>query len=169
MSNLNINDTYQGGGDFLKAVDLNKRRVNLTIAGAELKTMKNGENKIVLHFENTEKLLVLNKTNARMIADLLNNDDASRWTGSAITLRPDKTQLQDGRTVDCIRVDIELPAQTNQNSLGARAIAGNPAIAQTPAQAVGAATVPAGAMAGGGQPFGQSPVVAGATDDDVPF
>lgn len=130
---LNVDDNYSGNGSFLKAVDLQKRRANLTISSAKLETLQDG-NKIVLDFENTDKRLVLNKTNANMICDLLGSRDAEQWIGSTITLRPDKTQLQDGRTVDCIRVDFELPAQTHQNSLGARMVAQNPALGQTPIQ-----------------------------------
>lgn len=135
MSNLNIDETYSGGGSFLKASDLQMRRANVTIKGARLETMKDNQSKIVLDFVESEKCLVLNRTNANMIADLLGNRDASQWTGSTISLRPDKTTDPKGNTVDCIRVDFELPPQTNPNSLGARQIAANPAFGQTPAQA----------------------------------
>lgn len=157
---LNINDTYTASGIFLKADDLQKRRANLVIKGAKLETLQDG-NKIVLDFENTDKRLVLNKTNANMICDLLGSRDAEQWTGSAITLRPDKTQLQDGRTVDCIRVDFELPAQPNANSLGGRAMAANPGLGQTPAQTAAAQPV---------SPLGQPPQVdAAISPADVPF
>lgn len=39
-NDLNIDQTYQGGGDFLKADDLKKRRVNLTVAAAKLEELK---------------------------------------------------------------------------------------------------------------------------------
>jgi len=130
---LNIDETYAGGGDFIKAADLQGRRANVTIKGARLEDLQDGK-KIVLDFVETPKRLVLNKTNANMICDLLKNRDAEQWFGSTISLRPDKTQLQDGRTVDCIRVDFELPPQTNSNGLGARVVAANPAFGQNAAQ-----------------------------------
>jgi len=57
-----------------------------------------------------EKKLVLNLTNARMIAELLNATDTEAWIGKEITLRPDKTNYQ-GNLVDCVRVDSVLPNQ----------------------------------------------------------
>lgn len=141
MSNLNIDETYSGGGAFLKAADLQMRRANLTIKGARLETMKDQQNKIVLDFYETEKSLVLNRTNANMIADLLGNRDAGAWAGTVITLRPDKTQDPSGKTVDCIRVDYELPPQTNPQSLGAQRVGQNPALGQTPVQVAAAAPV----------------------------
>jgi hypothetical protein len=134
MSNLNIDEVYTGGGAFLKAADLNMRRANLTIKGARLEQMKDQQNKIVLDFVETEKTLVLNRINSNMIADLLGNRDAGAWAGSVITLRPDKTQDPKGNTVDCIRVDFELPPQSNPNSLGAQRVNANPAFGQNPAQ-----------------------------------
>lgn len=130
---LNIDEHLGGKSNFLKAADLQRQRMNLTIAAAELRNIRD-ENKVVLSFENTEKELVLNKTNGNMIAELLGSRDALQWVNSTITIRPDKTQMQDGKVVDCIRVDFELPQQIHQNSLGARAVGANPLVAQTPQQ-----------------------------------
>ena len=157
-NDLNIDQTYQGGGDFLKADDLKKRRVNLTVAAAKLEELKDGS-KIVLDFEGTEKRLVLNKTNARMCAELLNDRNAGNWIGSTITLRPDKTQLQDGRTVDCIRVDLELPTQIHADSVGSRAITVDPLAGQ-------AATAQPVPMANIGQSLPPNSQIA---DADIPF
>lgn len=106
---MNINDVYQSSSNYLKAEDLKNRRVDVTIN--EAVTEKVGEqDKIVLSFDGKEKKLVLNITNARMIASLLNSTDTGDWIGKEITLRPDKTTFN-GDLVDCLRVDSVLPGQ----------------------------------------------------------
>lgn len=103
------NDIY-GGGDFLKAADLQGKRHPVTIESWEVKESQFGK-QIVLSFVGKDKKFSLNKTNARMITDLLGTDDTDEWIGKTISLRPDKTQNPEGAMVDCIRVDFELPEQ----------------------------------------------------------
>jgi hypothetical protein len=93
----------------LKVEDLNKKRVNLTIKEVEIKEF-DGDQKPVLHFEETEKTFVCNKTNSNMIASLTEEDDTDNWAGYRITLRPDMTTFN-GKPTPCIRVDSELPEQ----------------------------------------------------------
>ena len=106
---MNINKIYQSNGNYLKAEDLKGRRVDVVISSANVEVIQDVE-KIVLSFEGKEKKLVLNITNARMIADLLDATDTEAWIGKEITLRPDKTNYQ-GNLVDCLRVDSVLPNQ----------------------------------------------------------
>jgi len=106
---MNINNIYQSNSNYLKVADLKGRRVDVTIASAEVELIQDVE-KIVLGFEGREKKLILNITNARMIAELLNATDTEVWIGKEITLRPDKTNYQ-GDLVDCLRVDSVLPNQ----------------------------------------------------------
>jgi hypothetical protein len=93
----------------LKVEDLNKKRVNLTIKEVEIKEF-DGDPKPVLHFKETEKTFVCNKTNSNMIASLTEQDDTDDWVGYRITLRPDMTTFN-GKPTPCIRVDSELPEQ----------------------------------------------------------
>lgn len=102
----NIDDVYQNSSNALKAEDLKGHEVKCLINGAELKQFDNG-NKIVLSFQGKEKTLVLNKTNARRIAEQFGNN-TDNWSGSEIILYPDKTEFQ-GKMVDCIRVRPSLP------------------------------------------------------------
>lgn len=99
-----------GGGAYLKAADLQGKRHAVTIEAWEIEEGKFGR-QIVLSFVGKDKKLTLNKTNARMITNLLNTDDLDAWIGHAITLRPDRTPNPDGAMVDCVRVDFELPEQ----------------------------------------------------------
>ena len=69
---------------------------------------------IVLSFTNTDKTMVLNKTNGYSIADLLQIDDPSNWVGSKITIFPKRTSFGN-KMVDCIRVrDAKAPERAQE-------------------------------------------------------
>jgi hypothetical protein len=115
QKNMNINNVYTSTSNYLKAADLQGRRVDLTIEAAEIETIQDVE-KIVLSFKGKEKRFILNITNARMIAELLNATDTEQWIGKEITLRPDKTTYQ-GDLVDCLRVDSVLPGKHDETDV----------------------------------------------------
>jgi hypothetical protein len=87
--------------NFLKAGDLQGRAVRVTMGEVILQDIGDGE-KPVLHFDGKDRGLVLNKTNASMIAELY-GDSTEDWVGKVIEIYPDKTSFQ-GRIVDCLRV-----------------------------------------------------------------
>jgi hypothetical protein len=77
----------------------------LTIKNAEVKKLGQEEearNKIVLSFQETNKLLALNSTNSKIIAEKY-GDDTDRWTGKQITLIVVKKNFA-GKLVDGIQV-----------------------------------------------------------------
>jgi len=91
---------------YLKAADLNGREVTVTIEDCQMEKL--GEDtRPVLYFRGKDKGLVLNKTNAGMIADSY-GDDSDGWTGQPIVIYPDKTLFQ-GQMTPCLRVRV--PAQ----------------------------------------------------------
>ena len=90
-------------GNFLKAADLQGKRVTVTIAKVVLEDIGD-ETKPVLHFVGKEKGLVLNKTNANMIAEITGTDEMDDWAGAAIVLYPTKVDFQ-GKRVDATRID----------------------------------------------------------------
>jgi hypothetical protein len=104
-----IKDIY-GGGKGLKADDLKGRSHLLKISDVRIHKFDEGE-KLVLSFQGREKELVLNKTNAQMIASK-HGEDYDRWSGCEIEVYPDKTQFN-GALVDCIRVRFPIPAATD--------------------------------------------------------
>ena len=100
-----INEVYKSGGDYLKADDLQGKPRVLTISLAEAREFEQeGQKKmkIVLSFRGTERQLVLNVTNATMIAETYGNE-TNAWKGQQIELRPERVQFA-GRMVDAIRV-----------------------------------------------------------------
>ncbi len=91
---------------YIGAADCKGRDVTLTIANVQVDELMlaggRKHSKPVLYFERTEKMLVLNKTNATTIANA-HGSEARQWIGKRITLYPTTTKCK-GKTVPCVRV-----------------------------------------------------------------
>ena len=98
---------------YVAAEDLNGKPITLTITTCTLEEMQSHDNqkvsKPVVYFAKATKGLVLNRTNATIIADLY-GDETDAWTGKRITIYPTRVKAF-GKTVDAIRVREEVPAQ----------------------------------------------------------
>lgn len=106
---MNIDEIYPSTKS-LKAEDLKGHTVEVTIASTEVKKFENGS-KIVIRFEGKEKTLVVNKTNAKIIASAYGSN-TDGWVGKKIQIYPDKTMFGTD-LVDCIRVRIPAPPVTS--------------------------------------------------------
>jgi hypothetical protein len=95
-----ISDVY--GGSYLKAEDLKGREVGVTIDEVTY-TKVDEKKRAVLHFVGKDKQLLLNVTNANMIAELLGSDEMDEWVGKRLTLYTARVDFQ-GKRVDAIRV-----------------------------------------------------------------
>jgi len=105
---FNVNEVYQQGNS-LKAADLNKREVKVTINDIQLATIPdNGREKrmLELHFKGTEKTLLLNRTNSDTISYVL-GPDTDAWMGKSIILYPTMVSFQ-GKQVEAIRIRMEM-------------------------------------------------------------
>lgn len=89
--------------EFLKAADLDGRQVPVVADRVEMQKVGD-DNKPVLYFAGKEKGLVLNKTNANMIATVY-GDEMDDWQGAELILYETKVQFQN-QMVDAIRVKI---------------------------------------------------------------
>ncbi len=93
---------------YLRAADFEGKPVTLTIAEVfrDMVQMATGQKseKYIVRFQETEKELILNKTNARAIAKVLREPRAVNWAGERITLKPSTCEAF-GEIVDCIRVE----------------------------------------------------------------
>lgn len=98
---MNINGAFPSS--YLKAADLQGRRVIVAIDKVVMEDI-GGEHKPVVKFQGKDRGIVLNKTNAAMIAEIAGSDETDDWKGVKVTLYPTKTDFQ-GKRVDCIRVD----------------------------------------------------------------
>jgi hypothetical protein len=103
---MNIGNAFPS--KYLKASDLQGGEFTLTIANVVMTDVSPGgqgaEERPVIHFEETEKALVLNKTNALEIASEY-TDETDDWTGKRLVLYCARVQFQ-GRVVDGLRVRI---------------------------------------------------------------
>lgn len=98
----NVNDIYQNNSDFLKADDIGQNFWTATISGVEMKAFDNGERKLACSFQELDKSLLLNMTNARTISDLYGGD-TDAWVGRQIMLFTAPVDYQ-GKKVNAIRV-----------------------------------------------------------------
>lgn len=102
---------------YLGSADLHGKDVPLTIRRVvveELKTERGPTKKPIVYFVETkaaaekagtpekEKRLVMNKTNAMVIASMHGNE-LDNWPGKRVTLYPTKAEAF-GKSVDCIRI-----------------------------------------------------------------
>jgi|SRR5689334_8541984 len=98
---------------YLKADDLQGREVTVVIDSWESETLGE-ETRPVLYFVGKQKGLVLNKTNANMVAEIAGTDEMNDWQGLRITIYPTRTDFQ-GKRVPCIRVKEPPVAQAAGN------------------------------------------------------
>ncbi len=87
---------------YLRADDLAGKAHTYTITEVKLAEFDD-HSKPVVHFEEIEAGLVLNKTNWNAIADITGEADTDDWTGEQVALYPTKVEFQ-GKRVWAIRV-----------------------------------------------------------------
>ncbi len=98
----NIADAFPS--KYLKASDLQGSEPVVTLDHVAFEPVgKDKEMKAVLYFRGKDKGLVLNKTNANKITQLLSSGITEEWEGQKIRLYATETTFA-GDTVDCVRV-----------------------------------------------------------------
>lgn len=105
---MKMSESYLSG-TYLKAADLQGRAITAVIEDCRLEHLDD-ESKPLLTFRGKEKGLLLNKTNAGFLAQVL-GDDTDGWRGKSIELYPTRVMFA-GKMVDAIR--IRLPIQQPQ-------------------------------------------------------
>ena len=86
--------------EFLRAGDLDGPKL-YTMTSVEMRDI-GGDHKPVLFFQETEKGVILNKTNNNTIVQAY-GDETEGWAGKQIVLYPSETDYQ-GKRVACIRM-----------------------------------------------------------------
>jgi hypothetical protein len=90
---------------YIKHADLGGQMQTKKISYAEVERVgMQGEERPVLHFANEQRGFVLNKTNARLIAQAY-GDDSDGWRGHTVTLMPTRVEYR-GEMIDSVRVKI---------------------------------------------------------------
>lgn len=116
---VDINEVYDAG-EHLKAADIGTSMPTFTMGPSSVKDFDNGDRKLVVSFQDTDKTLVLNVTNARAIADMYGHN-SDGWVGRKIMLFTMPVEFN-GNTVQAIRVRAPVDqAQNTQQQHGAPA------------------------------------------------
>jgi hypothetical protein len=102
---MNINSAFPS--KYLRAADLGQATPTVTIAKVTSETVGEDQ-RLVVYFVGKDKGLVLNKTNANAIADILGDEDTDNWPEGRIKLVTAKVDFQ-GKRVLAIRIDEPAP------------------------------------------------------------
>jgi hypothetical protein len=107
---------------YLKAEDLKGNPVVLTIKGSDMETLKDpktgrDQEKLVLSFDRTKKLLPLNMTNFDAVVEVTREENSDRWIGHRIEVYPTTTRLG-VKTVACIRIRKPQAAPAERGGFG---------------------------------------------------
>lgn len=97
---VNINNVFTS--DYLRAADLEEKPHLVTIKDAGMVTMQDNTQKILVTFNEFERGLLLNKTNAYNLSEYLGPDTDS-WIGQQTVLFTAWVDFQ-GKSVEAIRV-----------------------------------------------------------------
>ena len=81
---------------YLKSADLMGREVRVIINRIEVDTIGDDKKAPILYFTGKEKGLVLNKTNANTISDMLGKD-TTNWVDKEIVIFPTRVDFKIGR------------------------------------------------------------------------
>ena len=101
---MNINDSYPS--NYIKSSDMKGQARRLIMDHIESEDVGD-DFKPVLYFRGAKKGLVLNKTNANLIASVY-GPETDGWAGKEIEVFPTQTEFR-GQTVDCLRVRMHVP------------------------------------------------------------
>ena len=96
---MNINDAYPS--NYLRASDLKGRNIPVVIDRIEQEKVGN-DSKMVLYFQNKQKGMILNKTNANNIAALY-SPETDAWAGRQLVIFEAMVDFK-GQTVPALRV-----------------------------------------------------------------
>ena len=109
---MDLEEVYPDATPFMKSSDLNNMEQTLVIRGVGDVTFDEKERKITLQLERVdgvaiERLLVLNKTNARILGGAFGVESIEKvWMGRTIVVFPTVTSMGPG-------IGVRIPAPTN--------------------------------------------------------
>lgn len=97
---MDINEVF--AGQYLKATDLKGRTIKAIIESVE-RGDESVDGKPVMHFVGKEKGMVLNKTNAHVLADSF-GPETDNWNGKEVKLFSARVTFQ-GKMTDGLRIE----------------------------------------------------------------
>lgn len=105
---VNADEYY---GNYLKGEDITTD-FSVKIKSVKPETIED-EDKIVVHFHELKKALVLNKTNKDRIKEIAGSSETENWTGLVITLTTEMASFGGKDPKPAVRVKPKQPAQGN--------------------------------------------------------
>lgn len=106
---VDINEIYKSNDGYIKAEDIGNNMWTFTIRTADVKKFDDGTSKIILTFNEWDKGLPLNVTNARSVADLYGHN-SNAWVGRQVMLFSTMANFQ-GKPVPAIRIRAPMQQQ----------------------------------------------------------
>ena len=97
---MDYTDIYRSS--YMKADDLKGRTAKHTISSCTAEKVGEGEKRLVLAFLEVSSLMILDRTNTNMLAELY-GPETSEWGGKVIKLAPSTTSFL-GETVKYLRI-----------------------------------------------------------------
>lgn len=107
---MNVNDLFPS--KYLKAHDLGGKAYTLTIRTVTLEDVGHGaekESKLAIAFEKATKLMLVNRTNAMIIASLY-GPETDQWKGKAVVVYSARVKAF-GAWHDALRIKEQIPAR----------------------------------------------------------
>jgi hypothetical protein len=109
---MNINKLFKS--NYLRAADIESDNLTVTIEEVREEIIgQDKDSKPVVYFKGLFPGLVLNKTNANTITEVLGTPETDEWIGRQITLYPAEVEYQ-GKMVESIRVRLRAPRTATQ-------------------------------------------------------
>jgi hypothetical protein len=141
-----VEDLYPSKSEWLKTDDVSDEGITATIDSYDIVEFNNEgkkQRKPVLFFKEDVKALVLNKTNAGTITQIVGNSELDSWIGTKITMVVREVEFA-GKQTWAIR--IQLPRRNSRSASGTQS--------------------PTGRRGGAGGPDAPPPPI---DDDSIPF
>ena len=99
---MDIGQFMTTDSNWLRQEDLDKPRL-YTIKGADVGKVAD-DDKLILHFEDSDDELVCNKTNLSLLASFYGSTNTEDWEGKKVVLYRDENVMYAGKRVGGIRV-----------------------------------------------------------------
>lgn len=109
---------------YLKSDEVGQQRFVLTIRDVQMEDIGDSQHKPVVYFNEVQKGMVLNKTNAEMIVHLY-GDDTMTWTGRQVELYTTMVSFQ-GKSTLGLRVMAPAPAMPAHPGMTSPQMPGQP-------------------------------------------
>jgi hypothetical protein len=107
LDNLSFDQLVPGESKYLKRSDVGEDGMVLTIRGFKIETVKGDdgdEEKVVMHFAEDVKPMILNKTNSNLLAVCTGTRTAGEAKGKQIVVYDDPTISFGGRVTGGLRI-----------------------------------------------------------------